>query len=49
MTNNWTCSGGCDSCDALLLVQRLDEDEFVVNVWHDDDCPTQTEDQERVP
>ncbi len=51
MTNNWNwmCPGGCDSCDALLLVQRLGEDEFVVDVWHDEDCPTQAEDQERVP
>lgn len=48
MADNWMCPGGCDSCDALLLVQRLGEDEFVVDVWHDDDCPTQTEDQERV-
>ncbi len=48
MTNDWMCPGGCDSCDALLLVQRLGEDEFVVDVWHDDDCPTQAEDEERV-
>jgi hypothetical protein len=41
MTDNWMCPGGCDSCDALLLVQRLGEDEFVVDVWHDEDCPTQ--------
>ena len=49
MTDNWMCPGGCDSCDALLLVQRLGEDEFVVDVSHDEDCPTQAEDQERVP
>ena len=48
MTNDWMCPGGCDSCDALLYVLRLGEDEFMVDVWHDDDCPTQAEDQERV-
>ncbi len=44
MTNNWTCLSGCVSCDVLLLVQRIGEDEFVVDVSHDEDCPTQAED-----
>jgi hypothetical protein len=30
--------GGCDLCDALLLVEHLGGGEFQVSVSHDEDC-----------
>jgi len=31
--------GGCDHCDAYQTVTPIEAGVWVVNVYHDDDCP----------
>ena len=32
-------TGGCDDCDAYQTITQHTPGVYMLNVWHDDDCP----------